>query len=517
MKNLGKKNILFKRLMSKSPAANARTRFSSAESPHTLGAFILLFLMVLPAFAGVEVSVDKTQITRGETVTFTLRIKGTGKVRVPPLDQLCGFDIQGRGQRNQEVISNGVRQQELALMYTIEPAKSCVIESFPVSVNGEEFQTEALNITVSKMSISKDDPFIVKLSTDKTSVYVGEPFEMTVDFKKRQGIDTLAESISLPESKNLWVKSEYKGSTHTKQGFELHKSMYAMSAQQSGKLLLGPLRWDIKVRSRTRDYWGTFLASAKVRTVFSNEVDLDVKPLPDGIHLVGDMQIEVYVDKNEINAGEAVNVTIEVKGRANIEDIEAFDIHLNGAQAFMEEPKISHYLRDNRYYGSFIQKAALVAQRDFEVPSFELEYMDVQTDTIKRIHSNPVKVTVLNSAPLVKEELKISRPKITDEEEVEGVESGLSILQGTFLLLGGLVLGVIFSLFPWRKVLKRDTHKQKVSAKESKEVLQLLMGHMSEDKEVEALVKKLSENLYEGKNHKIDKKQLKEVVKRLQV
>ena len=480
-----------------------------------LGNILLLLIMAIPVFAGVTVSVDKSEITRGDTVTVTLRIKGVGKVRVPPLDTLCGYEIQGRGQRNQEVISNGVRQQELALMYTIQPVKSCVIDSFPVSINDEEFQTEALNVVVSKMSISKNEPFELKLSTDKTSVYVGEPFEMTVDFKKRQGIDSLAESISLPESKNLWVKSEYKGSSHNEGRYELHKSMYAMSAQQSGKLSLGPLRWDIKVRSRTRDYWGTFLASAKVRTVFSDEVELEVKPLPDGITLVGDMQILVHVDKHEINAGEAVNVTIEVKGRANVEDIEPFSIHLNGAQAFMEEPKVSHYLQNNRYFGSFIQKAALVAQRDFEVPSFELSYMDVETDTIKTIKSQAIEVKVLNSVPVVQEELKISRP---DElvEEVEVVEAGLSTLQGAFLLLAGLILGLVLSLLPWKKVLNKDKTKQKVSAKESKEVLQLLMSNMSSDKEIEDLVHKLSENLYEGKSHNIDKKQLKEILKRLQ-
>jgi len=481
-----------------------------------LGKIIILFLLAIPVFAGVKISVDKTEITRGETVTVTLRINGVGKVRVPPLDQLCGYEIQGRGQRNQEVLSNGVRQQELALMYTIQPVKSCVIESFPVSVNDEEFQTEALNIVVSKMSITKDEPFELTLSTDKTSVYVGEPFEMSVDFKKRQGIDSLAESISLPESKNLWVKSEYKGSSHNEGRYELHKSMYAMSAQQSGKLSLGPLRWDIKVRSRTRDYWGTFLASAKVRTVFSDEVELEVKPLPAGVTLVGDMQIFVHTDKNEINAGEAVNVTIEVKGRANVEDIEPFSIHLNGAQAFMEEPKVSHYLENNRYFGSFVQKAALVAQRDFEIPSFELSYMDVESNTVKTIKSEAINIKVLNSVPLVQEELKISRPAEGVEDEVEVIEAGLSTLQGIFLLLGGLVLGLVLSLLPWRKVLNKDKTKQKVSAKESKEVLQLLMSNMSGNREIEALVHKLSENLYEGKSHSIDKKQLKEILKKLQ-
>jgi transcriptional regulator NrdR family protein len=72
------------------------------------------------------------------------------------------------------------------------------------------------------------------------------------------------------------------------------------------------------------------------------------------------------------------------------------------------------------------------------------------------------------------------------------------------------------SMIPWKRVFVKDKRKHTVSAKESKEVLQLLMGHMHTDPEIEELVKKLSENLYEGQSHEIDKKRLGEIVKKLQ-
>lgn len=480
-----------------------------------LGKIVLLFLISLPVFAGLSVGVDEDTVTRGESVTFTVKITGEGKVRIPPLDELCGYSVQSRMQSRKDVISNGKRSQELSLIYEFMPQQSCVIESFPVTINDVEYMSEAINITVSKMMISKNDPFIVGLETDKSSVYVGEPFEMKVRFSKRKNINTLGESISLPESKNIWIKSEHKGGAYEKERYENHDNMYAMSAQQSGKLSLGPLRWDIKVRSKSKDYWGSFMATAKTRTVFSNELDIEVKPLPQGIDLVGDMSITAHVDKNEINAGEAVNLTIEVKGRSNVEDISSFSIHLDAAQAFNEDPKVSHYLQDGKYFGSFVQKSALVAERDFTIPSFELKYMDVQTDTVKTIKTEEIKVKVLNSAPIEKKELKISRP----DEEVKDINiapSALNYLQVSLLLLAGFVLGLIAAMVPWKRVLKKKNERHTVLAKESKEVLQLLMSHMHEDKEIEVLVKKISENLYEGKSHKIDKKHLKAFVKRLQ-
>jgi hypothetical protein len=482
-----------------------------------LGSMILLFLMALPLMAELKVSVDKTQITRGETVRFTLSITGEGKVSVPPFDELCGYSIEGRMQSTKDIFSNGKRSQELSLIYEIMPQKSCVIESFPVTINGETQTTEPINITVSKVAITKNAPFTVELQTEKRSVYVGEPFEMKVELKARQNIDVLAESISLPESKNIWVKSEQKGKPLLQEGYSKRNNTYALAAQQSGTLTLGPLRWDVKVRNQSRDNWGMWLATAKTHSVFSNEIELEVKELPAGVSLVGELEIEASVDKREVNAGEAVNVDIRVKGPANIEDLPAFEIHVDGAQAFKEEPKKTHYLHDGKYFGDFSQKLALVAEQDFIVPSFEIRYMDVTTDTIKTIKTQPIKIKVLNSAPAVKEELKISRPQEKPEENVQSTEgSALSLVQGAFLLLGGIVLGLIFSMIPWKRVLIKDKRKHAVSAKESKEVLQLLMGHMHTDPEIETLVQRLSENLYEGKSHQIDKKRLKEIVKNLQ-
>ena len=480
-----------------------------------LGKTLFIFLWTLPAFADLSVSVDQDTISRGERVTMTVKITGEGKVRIPPFDTLCGSSIEGQMQSRKDVIANGRRSQELSLMYEFMPQQSCVIEAFPVSVNGVETMSQPINITVSKMKISKNEPFIVGLETDKTSVYVGEPFEMRVNFKKRQNISTLGDSISLPESKNIWIKSEHAGSPFRKDRYENHTNMYAMSAQQSGKLSLGPLRWDVKVRANARDYWGSFIQRAKTRTVFSNELEIDVKPLPDGIALVGDFSIEAHVDKAEINAGEAVNLSINVKGRANVEDIASFSVYLEGAQAFNEEPKVNHFLQDGKYFGAYEQKSALVAERDFVIPSFELKYMDITTDTIKTIKTKPISIKVLNAVAAEKEELKISRP-VDEVEDVNLATNSLTILQGSFLVFGGFVLGLIVAMIPWRRIFNKEKSKHIISAKESKEVLQLLMSNMYQDEEIEGLVQKLSENLYEGQSHEIDKKRLKEIVKKLQ-
>ena len=479
-----------------------------------LGKIIVFLLISLSAFAQLNVSVDKQNITRGERVSFVIKITGQGQVRVPPFDQLCGYDIESKMQERKDVYSNGKRAQELSLIYTFMPERSCVVEAFPVTINDVEVMSEAINITVSKMTISKNEPFMVQLKTDKEFVYVGEPFEMSVAFSQRQNIKTLGEAISLPESKNIWIKKEEQGKIFVKDRFAVRKNVYALSAQQSGKLILGPLRWDVQVRSQSKDYWGSFVARAKTRSVFSNELEIQVKPLPEGINIVGSLDIQAQVDKNEINAGEAVNLSISIQGRANIEDIQSFSVHLKGAQAFNEEPTISHYLQDGKYYGSFIQKSAIVAQEDFVIPAFSISYMDTTTDTVKTISTQEIKIKVHNAEPVIDTPLKVSRAQV---EDINTPVEKLNYFQGSLLVLAGFLLGVLMALIPWKRLRKSENSRSKLLAKESKEVLQLLMSNMDYDTEIEILVKHLSENLYEGKSHIIDKRRLKEIVQKLQV
>lgn len=480
-----------------------------------LGKIIILFLIVTPLFSNVSVSVDKDTVSRGEEVVFILSIKGRGKVKVPPFDNICGYNLESQRQARRESYSNGEYSQELSLMYSFFPQKSCTIDSFPVSVNGEEFQTKEINITVTKAPIRGNEPFVVDLKTDKKSIYVGEPFEMKVFLKQLKNIQVLDSAISLNDSKNIWVKSQKNLKNYLSDGYNVQENIYAISAQQSGKLSLGPLRWDLQIIDKSKDYWGMTRVSAKRKTAFSNETDIEVEELPEGVSLVGDANIEVKVDKKEINSGEAVNLSIEVKGHLNIEDIQAFNIHLKDAQAFNEDPKLMHYIKDGKYFGVFTQKSAIVAQKDFEIPSFELKYMDTSTDTVKVIKSEAIQIKVLNPINVEKKELKVSRP-IEPIKEPQTESTAFTSLQAVLFTLAGFVLGLIASKLPWREIFNREKQKKNISAKESKELLQLLMGHMSEDKEIEELVRKLSENMYEGKTHNIDKKRLKEITKRLQ-
>ncbi len=78
--------------------------------------------------------------------------------------------------------------------------------------------------------------------------------------------------------------------------------------------------------------------------------------------------------------------------------------------------------------------------------------------------------------------------------------------------IGSFFLGVAITLF-WTKRKKRkkifiDPQIEIKKSKNLKSLLQILLPYSGKSKEIDKIVKKIEENLYEAKNHKIDKKLL---------
>jgi hypothetical protein len=105
---------------------------------------------------------------------------------------------------------------------------------------------------------------------------------------------------------------------------------------------------------------------------------------------------------------------------------------------------------------------------------------------------------------------KIEQPSSTKEERVEEQIEVKSI--AWWMLVVSFVLGMLF-MFVLRG-LPRLTKRSASPYKES-EALKILYGHMSEDSEIEEMVRKLYARKNGDKDVQIDKKVLKEMVNRV--
>ncbi|MBU1659736.1 BatD family protein [bacterium] len=466
---------------------------------------IALFLLLIPhaVFAGVSASVNSKSIELGDTVTLSLNISGEN-IQRPSISFLCDSDITSTGSQTSIQIVNGDYQKSYILSYRFSPQKSCEIAPIEVEVDGSIQKSNPISIVVKPMTAAKDADFVLTLASDKKEVFVGEPFEVNLLFKQRRITDAVDSKFVPPELKGFWIKNESAPQRYEEGEYSITKLVYTMAPQREGRLHITKAQMKIASRDSTKDMWGAWVPQIKWKTYFSNALDIDVKPLPEGVDLVGDFKITASADKNVINVNEAVNVLVSVEGIGNLEDIQTFKPYIAQVNVFDEKIDIQN--------SKLSQKMAFVAERDFKIPPFSLRYFNPKTKEIKTISTQEINIQVKGTKP--QEELTIKRESSAQSEKIQVISEGkISFLWVSLAFVLGLACGILLIIFKVWKIFKREKQS---SIKEPKVLLVKLLPYKN-DAQVKKIVDILEKNIYSNEKLEIDKKVLKEILKKYEI
>jgi hypothetical protein len=465
--------------------------------------FILLTTIVNILNASVSASVDSQKVELGEMITLMLKLDGED-IKKPDILSICGEDVISTGSQTSIEMSNGAYNKTNILTFKFLPQKSCTIEPIAVEIDGKTEYTKEINIEVTKQKITKDSKYILSLESSKDEVYIGESFDVTLLFKQRSNTNAVDSKFTPPNLNGFWVKNETQPERYTEGEYTVTKVVYKLSAQREGDLKVSPAQIKIASRVNAQDSWGYLIPKVKWRTYFSNELDIKVKKAPNGVDLVGYFEITSSVDKTSIEKGEAVNLNIKLIGDGNLEDITSLKPDVEGVSVFDEKAVIQN--------NTLSQKIAFVSDKSFVIPSIELKCFNPNTQEIKTIKTKEYKIDVKGSEN-IEQKLNIKREDGATEIESDVKTSGkMSVVWGVFIFVVGFISGVFVMIL--RKVsFSKD---EKFDIKDEKKLLVKLLEHKN-DPEVKDIIEKLEANIYSGKKEILDKKHLKEVLKRLKI
>ena len=470
---------------------------------------IILVFLLLPlhvAMAGVIAKVDYSTVELGDMVTYSLELSGEDISR-PKILQICDSDVISTSTQTSMQVINGDFTKSYILSYKFLPQKSCMIKPVSIEINGIEEKSNRVKVTVKKVSGAKDKEFELILQTNKKSVFVGESFDVTLLFKQKPNSRAVDSKFVPPELKGFWVKSEGKPQRYEDGIYTITKITYTLAAQRVGALKIKKAQMRIASRVSVRDNFGFFNSNIRWKTYFSNELAIDVKALPSGVSLVGNFSILASVDKKSVGANEAVNLNIKVLGNGNLEDIESFKPSIDGVSVFDEKIEINGK--------ELTQKIAFVSDSDFVIAPFKLEYFDTATQKIKTIKTNEIVIKVKNTKP--KQEVEVKRNSDLDENviiksaQTKNTENGFNKLTLVLVLVFGVIIGFLLSKIKFSKSTSKKTSK--VSIKEPKKLLIKLLPY-KDNVEVKKILDNIEASLYSSEKLDIDKKQLKEILKR---
>jgi len=479
-----------------------------------LGKRIFIFFVVCFGFislhASVVAEVDPQVVYSGETAKFILKLSGTD-VKKPSIDTLCGSPVTATASSTSIEIVNGEYSKTYELSYDFVPQKSCVIEPISIEVDGKKELSNSVKVNVKPPSQDKNADFVLSLLPSKKELFVGEPFTLTLVLKQSKHAQVVDSQFVAPDFKGFWLKGQSEPQRKENDDFIVTTLTYKLAPQREGNLTIKPAQIRIAKRVNQRDIWGSFMPQVKWRSYFSNNVSLDVKPLPNDAKLIGDFTLHVKADKTTIHPNEAVNVTVTVQGDGNLEDIESFKPYVDGVNVFDEKIIIKG--------NTLTQKLAFVSDKDFTIPPFHLDFYDIKTQKVRRITTKPIHIKVEGTLATPKETLHVKKAAPSSDEKslhvsTSQTSSNLSWIWLVVSFIVGIAVGVALTLarpFQGRK------KEKKLSLKDEKLLLIKLMEFKDKDEKVQEIVDILEQNIYGSKHQKIDKKVLKEILKKYQI
>lgn len=369
-----------------------------------------------------------------------------------------------------------------------------------------------------EISFEHCDDFSVETIIDKNSIFVGQraKFSLILKYKVNAKFDDL--KYDFDDVNGLLIEQVSQIQTKKDDKFITKKIDFSIIAEKSGNFKLPQVCVFIGVFERMgasgdEIYVDFFGKTLKYFKIYSNILNLHVKPLPDGIKLYGKFDIYANVDKQKANKNEPINLTLRINAKGNISSIDKFNLHLPNAKIYTNEPKIEKTILNGENIDVFTQNFLILSDENFTIVPFELNYFDSDLNAVKTVSSDAIFVEILN---LNDENLTLQNiNKNTNLRNINKVIKN-NIFIFLFCIFFIILLFIILKIINMLKFNNKSQISVKILAAKTDRVLfEILLPYANYDNLIDETLKKLEENIYKNKNHKIDKKILIQYFERI--
>lgn len=476
--------------------------------------------------ASVEATVSSTEVISGNEIQ--LRIKAVGDDAVfPDIQMIDGHKVEGvhTGSSSSYSFINGEMKSEHATTktFTFVPTKDMTIPSYEIEISGKAYKTDPIKIKMVKSNApsgQNNDLFSLQMRANKAKVMVGESMMVTVYFSLKNGV-RLSQDIQYtqPSFPGFIVTESGEQNAYIKGDYQVQEVRYMLTAQEEGNFTATPAHVRVGIADGSRrDIFGMTFGT-KWKQAASNALEIEVVPQPKESDLVGDFTVDTTIDTQEVKANKPVNMTVNIEGKGNLESFEFPKYEIDGVTVYSDESKVKTKVIDGEIHSTYSKSFAFISEENFTIPERSFSMLTLEDHQVKTLKVNGYDVTIKNAksgaattdktqmhgvvqtkmepAPLSKE--------MTGQDQAEGKSAGWWMLAAAF---GS---GALFIM-----ILQRLPHLKSRTKKPYKEAdaLKILYPHMSENSEVEEMVRKLYARKNGDKTVEIDKKLLKEMVKR---
>jgi hypothetical protein len=309
-----------------------------------------------------------------ELITYTLTVENGVSVEQINHPEFINFiTVSGPNQFSSQTNRNGIVTQSVSLSYILQPKKAgnFQIAASTAIIEGKTYKSNTVSISISnKKSLNKNpkannqspfaafdlfgepkpkkryDDYILRngetvqenvsrnmqlrLQTDKTSCYVGEPLLATYKlFTRLQSESNVSKNPSFNGFSVIDMMDQEQSPNNHESINGREYNVYAVRQSQlyplqSGAIELEPATLDNKITFVKNENGNNTMFEENV-SLTSNPLTIQVKPLPEAgkpenfKEAVGNFSIEASVEKNKFSTDETGKLLITISGKGNMQ------------------------------------------------------------------------------------------------------------------------------------------------------------------------------------------------------
>ena len=347
----------------------------------------------------IELSVDRNELARGETLTLTIRVydqRQGMQLDLTPLTQ--DFDVLGTRTSSQIRSINGVTESWTDYVITLFPGKEGELTIPALSILNQTTDPISINVVnAGPRSNQGGDDLYLEIEVNKDSVYVQEQLLFTVRlfytingirnpvFTELEMEDTVTQLIGSPNQYERLIDGER---------FGVYEKRYVIFPQRSGPLQIP----DILFRGEVTDGSSNFVfrnMNTRRVTAFIEGITIEVKErpasLPRGegwLPVTGLALEETWSgDLGALKVGDSVvrTLTLRAEGLDGAVLPPFSPENVKGLNLYPDPADISRTFVDGSIVGTRIETTTYVALEAgvIEVPSLDIAWWDVNSDSAR--------------------------------------------------------------------------------------------------------------------------------------
>jgi hypothetical protein len=378
-----------------------------------------------------------------------------------------GFEVvngPSSSQSNRVNIVNNVRTQvsEYKWTYTLRAKKegTYTIPGVKMTCGSETFESEPIEVVVSKnkAAADPDKDFFMRLTSNKSKVYEGEPFIATLKYYAKVKPESF-ETLELGDAVGIFRqdidpdRTTYQTTMERINGVAYYTVVLREEicyAQRTGQVSLEPYYASLVFQ---QDFFNRYR-----KETFSNTLTVDVEKIP-GVDadkfsgLVGNFEMTSTLSKSTVKTGDAIDLKISISGKGNFQNLGELEIKIpDEFETFDPTIDDNTKVTSTGITGTIDYNFVLIPKHrgEYKIPKYTLNYFDIENKQIRSISTEDFVISVEKREGLEVDKQPIDTVQ-TDILYIDETNDGLfekdDFVFGTMGYYGALISPLLLSIF----------------------------------------------------------------------